>query len=132
MGCRCNCSGEFSPEKIREIQHSFSSSTKESQDAWIAGCLEGQFPKVQKRGTRRNRSFVKYESFKVKCCKKYFLHVFDVLAKRVWVIQKKISAGVMNFSEQRGKHHNRYNKISEDTWKLAEEHLQLITHSKSH
>lgn len=76
--------------------------------------------------------YVKCNGNNIDVCRTFFLKTFQISVKRLRVIQDKLKQGTIDMSDMRGKHTNRPNKISNDVYVLALEHLEKIPHKKSH
>lgn len=79
--------------------------------------------------------FVKVNGTDVQICKKEFLavHGLQKSKKRVDLLQQQISAGFATpKSDGRGKHSNHKNKVPEEAYRLAKEHIESIPRYTSH
>lgn len=74
--------------------------------------------------------FVARNNF-VEVCRQFFLGVLKITPKRIRVIQKKITDGIVNFSEHRNKHTMR-RTLPSNVLKLMEKSWKEIPHVTSH
>ena len=70
------------------------------------------------------------DGVKINVCKALFISIFQVSKKRLRILQNKIVTG-KPFDDTRG-HHESFNKIQSETWKLLHQFIDKIPKDDSH
>lgn len=124
-------------DQKRIFQQFYGLSDNATQNLFLNSCMNKQDKKTQKIDCStviKNiwEYSISLSSGRVKLCRSFLLQVFQISEKRIRVVQNKGMQGLQSFSDNRGKHTNRPNKIDSSVWSMIDEHLQSIPHEKSH
>lgn len=143
--CKNNCCVNIDEEsQIIFFNDFWKLGNKDKQDTFIATCLIPSKPKTRvsnaiiKEKPYNWRYSVQFGGTPTSVCKSFFTNFLQVSCKRVRVVQSKVVSNINNdnislmISDNRGKHQNRPNKISENVWTLVKTHWEAIPHSISH
>lgn len=134
--CKQSCGVEVCANDQENLFNSFYSCNKEQQDTMFAGCLTAKSASTHCVNAQKHRDIqwkyaVKCNGTPINVCRQFLLNLYQISEKRLRIIQGKVLSG-STFTEKRGSHTNRPNKIEEEVWVLAREHLALFPSRHSH
>lgn len=136
--CSKKCFKSCSESDQKDLFKSFYSKSKIEQDVFLSHCIEQIKIKSMKNriNPKKNHKFcwqysVCVKGDKIKVCKIMILSIFQISQKRFRIVQRKVASG-SSFSENRGTHKNRFNKLDDDVLNLMKVHLNTIPWKNSH
>lgn len=135
--CKKSCGNNVSfNDQVTLFNQFYKSASKVLQDQLLAGFLQAQSASTHLVGASKFRDVIWKYTIKVhgtqtSVCRQFILNLFQITEKRLRGIQTKVHSGD-TFTEKRGSHSNRPNKINEEVWELAKTHLTLIPSRASH
>ena len=140
--CKCvhKCRSKVDDaERERLFSEFYKLKSHESQNKYLYGLMSKQ-PVKRKRGNRSSKSRSHTIAYRVRLrdgshvqvCKKTFCDLHAVSKRRVEILLKKLRAGLLLATDERGKHSNRPHAIQNVVKECIREHIKSFPKRASH
>ena len=141
ISCRCNlkCSTRLSStQQHRTFDEFYKLKSHDTQNKYLFGLIKKvQVKRKRIRGeSKRNVTYLYHirltSGTEVRVCKKAFCEIHGVGRKRIDDLCKKLSAGEMTVTNNRGKHGVRRHAISNEVREKVRDHIASFLRRQSH